>query len=294
MNDKKLNSPNINMKIKLATLLLTFTSLTCAEQFQAPITDTQWIVTESPLECRMTQQIARYGNAQFSQLPGEEFSLSFTSHLYPSKQTAVFFEIDQAPWKHDKKRLPLASIQVKKNQQIFKITGEQAKQAFTYIKEGMFPAIRYQSLNSTEEISVLLSTIHFRDSNLSFTQCVDHLFPYTFEQMRKLTVYFNSEQAELDDEAKKALKKLADYVEADKSIKHITVSGHTDNHGRKRLNIPLSAARAANVKKYLVENCELDENMITTSFHREFIAAKSNKTSAGRTHNRRAEIELIR
>jgi outer membrane protein OmpA-like peptidoglycan-associated protein len=281
------------MKYLIASLFL-LTSIVQAEQFQAPITDTQWLVTESPLECSLTQDIARFGSAQFTQFPAKEFSLTFTTALYPSKQTDIHFEIAQAPWQNSEDRLMLVSIPVEKNQQTFTITGKLAKQAFTYIKEGMFPTIRYQSQNSIEEISVLLSTVHFRDSHVAFTQCVEQLTPYTFEQMRKLTVYFNSEESILHSDAKAALTRLADYVKIDDSIRRVTVSGHTDNHGRKWLNIPLSSARSLAVKSFLINECDLDEAMIITSFHREFVAATSNKTRAGRTHNRRAEIELIR
>lgn len=278
----------------LITLLFSLTAIAQAEQFQAPITDTQWQVTESPLECSLTQDIARFGRAQFTQLPAQEFSLTFTTSLYPSKQTNIYFEIAQAPWQNSEDRLILSSVAAEKNQQTFTIKGKLAKQAFTYIKEGMFPTIRYLSQNSLEEISVLLSTVHFRDSHLAFTQCVEQLTPYTFEQMRQLTVYFNLEQSTLHSEAKKALTRLADYVKIDDSIKRITVSGHTDSHGRKRLNIPLSQARSIAVKRFLIDESGLDESMITTSFHREFVAATSNKTNSGRTQNRRAEIELIR
>lgn len=281
------------MKYLIATLLL-LTTAVHAEQFQPPITDTQWLVSESPLECSLTQEIARFGKAQFTQLPGEKFSLTFTTGLYPSKKTDIHFEIAQAPWQNSGDRLTLASIAAEKNQQAFTITGKLAKQAFTYIKEGMFPTIRYQSQNSIEDISVLLSTVHFRDSHLAFTQCVEQLSPYTFEQMRQLTVYFNSEQSILHSETKKALSRLADYVKIDDSIRRITVSGHTDNYGRKRLNIPLSQARALAVKDFLINESGIDESMIVTSFHREFVAATSNKTGSGRTQNRRAEIELIR
>jgi outer membrane protein OmpA-like peptidoglycan-associated protein len=277
------------------TLLLFVAFFAQAEQFQAPITDTQWLVSASPLECSMTQEIALYGRAQFTQSPGKEFSLSFNSPLYPSKQTDIHFEIAQAPWQNSEDRLLLTSLQAEKNQQTFTITGKVAKQAFTYIKEGMFPTIRYLSQNSIEEISVLLSTVHFRDSQLAFVQCVEQLFPYTFEQIHQLTVHFNSEQSMLTDDAKIALTRIADYVKIDNSnIKQIKISGHTDNHGRKRLNIPLAQARAMAVKKYLIEECEIPEKLITTSWHREFIAATTNKTASGRAQNRRAEIELIR
>ncbi|PHS24661.1 MAG: cell envelope biogenesis protein OmpA [Methylophaga sp.] len=278
----------------LTTLLLLFSSFAHAEQFQAPITDTQWLVESSPLACSMTQEIARFGRAQFTQLPGEEFTLTFSSSLYPSQKTNIYFEIAQAPWQNSEDRLPLIALAAQKGQHKFTLSGKLAKQAFTYIKEGMFPTIRYLSQNSNEDISVLLSTVHFRDSNVNFSQCVEQLFPYTFEQIRKLTIHFNSEQSILTEDAKTALIKIADYVKIDNSIRRITVAGHTDNYGRKRINIPLARARAIAVKNFLVKENELAEKLIIISWHREFIAATTNKTTQGRSINRRTEIELIR
>ena len=265
-----------------------------AEQFQAPVTDTEWLVTESPLECSLSQKITGFGSAKFTQLPGQEFSLTFITSLHPSKQTNIYFEIAEAPWQNTDERLYLSSVSAKNNQKEFTISGELAKQAFTYIDEGKFPTIRYQGHKSGGEIDVLLSTIHFRDSHLAFTQCVEALSPYTFEQMRNLTVHFNLEESTLHQDAKEALTKIADYVKIDDKVKQILVSGHTDNHGRKRINIPLAEARAVVVKNFLIEECDVPEKLITTSWHREFIAATTNKTLAGRAQNRRAEIELIR
>ncbi|PHS70274.1 MAG: cell envelope biogenesis protein OmpA [Methylophaga sp.] len=265
-----------------------------AEQFQASFTDTQWQVIESPLECTLSQDIIGFGNAKFTQQPGKEFSLIFTTPSHPSEQTDLYFEIAQAPWQNIEERLRLTTIPLANNQKEFRLSGKLAKQAFTHIEEGKFPTIRYRSHKSTEDISALLSTVHFRDSQLAFTQCLDNLFPHTFAQMRKLTVHFHLEKSNLNTEAKVALSRIAEYVKIDDSIKRVAIAGHTDNHGRKRINIPLSKARAITIKNYLVQQGNVPENLITTSSHREFIAAATNKSLSGRAINRRAEIELFR
>jgi len=278
-------------------LLLTFTlfiSTVYAEQFQAPLTDTQWQVIESPLECTLSQKIIGFGEAKFTRQSGENFSLIFTSQSHPSTQTNIRFEIAEAPWQNSEERLHLISVPTLDKQTKFILSGKLAKQALTHMEEGRFPAITYRSHNASEEISALFSTVHLNDSMPSFKQCLHNMHPDTFENIRRLTIYFALEEAELSEKDQAALTRVADYVNVDPSVKRIMVNGHTDNHGRKRLNIPLSEARALTVKNFLVEQGNIPENKIVTSFHREFIPSTSNKTKTGRAYNRRAEIEVIR
>jgi len=281
------------MKYFTITLIL-FASLVHAEQFQAPLTDTQWQVVESPLECTLSQSIADFGEAKFSRKAGNDFSLIFTTHSYPALPANVRFEIAQATWQNSDERLHLISIGTDNNQTQFILSGELAEQALTHMQEGRFPAIRYRSHNSTEEIDALLSTVHLTDSMPAFQQCLSNMHPDTYEDIRKLTLYFALEEAKISEKGQMALTRIADYVKIDPSVKRILVNGHTDNHGRKRLNIPLSEARALAVKNYLVTQGEIPENLITIAFHREFIPSATNKTKTGRAHNRRAEIEVIR
>jgi len=281
------------MKYLLLSFIL-FTSSLYAEQFQAPLTDTQWQVIESPLECVLSQSITDFGEAKFSRKTGDAFRLTFTTHSYPAMPAQVRFEIAQAPWQNSDERLHLISVPADNNQTQFILEGELAEQALTHMQEGRFPAIRYRSHNSTEELSALFSTVHLNDSIPAFQQCLSNLHPDAYDDIRKLTIYFALEGADLSDKDQAAITRLADYVKVDPSVKRININGHTDNHGRKRLNIPLSEARALTVKNFLIEQCEVPENLITTSFHREFIPSTTNKTKTGRAYNRRAEIDVIR
>ena len=218
----------------LILTLSLFTSFAQAEQFQAPITDTQWQVIESPLECSLSQEITGYGRAKFTKKSQGELQLIFSTKMYPSTQSNASFEIAQAPWQNSEERQKLISTPTLNNQTQFILSGHFAELALTHIQEGRFPTVRYRSQSASEDISVLLSTVHFRDSHLTFQQCIDNLHPDVYNDIRKLSVYYSVEEYELSDANKEALTRIADYVKVDDSIRRINISGHTDSHGRKR------------------------------------------------------------
>ncbi|MCX4188067.1 flagellar protein MotY [Methylophaga sp. OBS4] len=278
----------------LSTLLTVFLSTPVfAEQFQAPVTDTRWQIIESPLECSLMQPIPGFGEAGFYRRNGGPLMLTFSTFSQPAEQTHVQFEIAAAPWQNSEAHTSLTSISTQKGQKKFTIDGLYAQQALTHLQEGRFPVIRYRPQTSMSEISVMLSTIHLSDSLPAFQQCLSNLYPDTFNEVQYLTVYFDLEKSEIDAAAQKALTRLANYVKVDDSIQEIRVTSHTDNHGRLRLNEPLSDARAMAIKDFLVQ-CEVPEQLINTQSFVDRKPIVSNKTQMGRAQNRRAEITLIR
>lgn len=279
-------------KLLFACLLLSH-PVSQAEQFQPAITDTQWELVTNPIECSLRQPIRDFGDAKFSQVAGGPFSLTFQTSTQPSKQGNVTFEIAQAPWQNSEQRQDLVIVKTRQGQMQFSINGVNARQALNHINEGRFPTIFYLSQHSNQEINVLMSTVHLQDYLPQFETCLAGILPYSFKHIQNLTVNFELEKSELGDLEKAALIKLVRFVKADTSITKVALSGHTDSHGRKRLNQALSDARAAVVKNFLMEN-GIPENLITITSHLELIPVMSNKTQTGRAHNRRTEIEVFR
>jgi len=72
----------------------------------------------------------------------------------------------------------------------------------------------------------------------------------------------------------------------------IEVSGHTDNTGRREINMRLSQARADAVKKYLVDH-GVDEGRIVTRGAGPDEPIDSNATREGRANNRRIEFRVL-
>jgi outer membrane protein OmpA-like peptidoglycan-associated protein len=282
----------------MKTLILILTTLASsavvAYDFQAPVTDTRWQVIESPLECTLTQTIPGYGTAGFKRKTGESLQLFFTTYNQPSTQNNVYFQISPAPWQNSDEADPLISLPTLAGQSLFMIESASAQRAFTQLQEGRFPFIEYRSQTYQRDIKVALSTIKLNDVLPGFQQCLAQLHPDAFDDINQLTIYFGLEDAALDKKDKLAVDRLANYAKLDDTITQIHVVGHTDNHGRKRLNKPLSLARALAVKTYLVKEHGFTSDMITLESKVDHAPAVSNKTSKGRAFNRRAEVTLIR
>ncbi|WP_372974472.1 OmpA family protein, partial [Muriicola sp.] len=72
-----------------------------------------------------------------------------------------------------------------------------------------------------------------------------------------------------------------------------TVEGHTDSVGSEKLNQELSEKRANSVRDFLV-NEGIAADRLTAVGYGESKPIASNNTRAGRTQNRRVEINLVK
>jgi outer membrane protein OmpA-like peptidoglycan-associated protein len=282
------------MKYLLISIIAVFSSPLLAQQFQAPVTDTQWQVVESPLECSLMQTIPGFGEAGFYRRNGGPLQLQFITDSQPAEQSNVAFKIADAPWQNNSELMALTSKPTERGQTRFVAEGKTAIEALSQLQDGKFPFISYRAQAYAQDIEVMLSTIRLNDSLPAFKTCLTNLYPDTFDEVRQLTVYFGLEQSKLDAESKKALARLAEYTKLDPSISQVQIDSHTDSHGRRRLNEPLSDARADAVRNFLVNQQDIPESMIRIRSYVDHEPAASNKTPMGRAHNRRAEITLIR
>lgn len=106
------------------------------------------------------------------------------------------------------------------------------------------------------------------------------------------TVLFESGSAEFKArEAAPYLQRMAVLVQT-KTDKKISIEGHADNVGTPTVNQTLSEARAASVRKALVDAGVAPERMVTQGFSFNRPIA-SNATESGRALNRRVELTIL-
>ncbi|MCI5621809.1 MAG: flagellar motor protein MotB [Lachnospiraceae bacterium] len=108
-------------------------------------------------------------------------------------------------------------------------------------------------------------------------------------------ILFDSGKAEVRDEAKDLIIKLASIVEQyDNNI--IEVEGHTDNvpirGGKYEDNDVLSMYRARSVANLIRDNSDIDPSFLKSAGRGEYVPVADNSTEEGRARNRRVEIKI--
>ncbi len=154
-----------------------------------------------------------------------------------------------------------------------------------------------------EEISQLKSTYdelvssmqqEIEDGQITITQLADRLSVSMVDK-----ILFPSGEAEITPEGLEVLERVGNILKNTKD-QMIRVEGHTDNvpiHPRLQKQFPtnweLSTARATNVVRFLQEKIGINGILLHAVGMSEYHPVASNKTPAGRSQNRRIEINLL-
>jgi outer membrane protein OmpA-like peptidoglycan-associated protein len=104
-------------------------------------------------------------------------------------------------------------------------------------------------------------------------------------------VYFDYNKADIRPVSYEILDKVAETLENNPGIRHLTVEGHSDNEGTEQYNLELSEQRAQAVVEYLVGKSIPRERLSFKGFGFAFPKA-SNDSEEGRAINRRVEFKI--
>jgi outer membrane protein OmpA-like peptidoglycan-associated protein len=106
------------------------------------------------------------------------------------------------------------------------------------------------------------------------------------------TILFDTGKSTIKDQSAAVLENITAILK-EYSFARFTIDGHTDSVGSAALNQKLSEERAYSVMNYLIEN-GIASNRLEAAGYGEDRPIAANNTRAGRTTNRRVEINLIR
>lgn len=110
-------------------------------------------------------------------------------------------------------------------------------------------------------------------------------------------ILFDSGKAKLKSNAHDVLRKIASVIKEAAPTRDVGVEGHTDStpikHSGWKSNWELSAARATNVLHYLIDECGMEPQKMSSIGYGEYRPVDTNDTKAGRAVNRRVEIIIL-
>lgn len=113
-------------------------------------------------------------------------------------------------------------------------------------------------------------------------------------------VFFDSGRADLKQEARSVITYIGDFLNEDEfKAKQIKVEGHTDSDpivssNRFPTNWELSAIRATNVLRFLVEENNIAEDRISSAGYSYYRPVAENDTPENKAKNRRVDIVVLK
>ncbi|CEA06335.1 OmpA/MotB domain-containing protein [Pseudomonas saudimassiliensis] len=274
-------------------LLLALAAPAQALTFQTRMEKVQWTVAGDQFECRLSQQIDGYGEAMFVRRAGERpvFELSAWSNLMRPGPAQVFNTAP--PWRPELRPQVVGAGTVASGAKALQLPYQQAGQMLAGLSAGLQPTIQRSSLSDAGPVTVVVSSVGYRQAWDEFQTCANGLLPMNIDQISRSAIGFPSGGAELDAQAQRMLDVALAYIEADPAVGRIQLDGHSDNVGDRLRNRELSRQRVLAVQAYLTER-GVDPELISTRFHGERYPVAANNSAAGRAKNRRVTLRLER
>lgn len=112
-------------------------------------------------------------------------------------------------------------------------------------------------------------------------------------------ILFDAGQTALRPQSKATLKKIAGIIKTETAGEIVRIEGHTDNDpisrqkDKYKSNWELSAARAAAVLHYMVEECGVSPTKVYIAGFGQYQAMADNKSKTGKAKNRRVEFVIM-
>lgn len=263
-------------------------------QYSADIHSSQWQLSDdSRLQCTLSHQIPRYGEARFSAKASRKLNMEFELDmmLLPDNYSLAEVRSVAPNWQPGVGSRTLANMKLHKqfNPSLPK------KVAWTMLSEleqGMSPTFYYNDWYSEQDkISVGLSTARFKKAYRDFVGCVSNLLNYSFDDIAYTVLNYQSSSDKFTKASQRRIEMIRQYLSLDPELELVLIDAYSDSYGGRWSNLKLSERRAAKIRDYFVQN-GIDVSRIAAKGYGEKRHIASNDTTLGRGKNRRVVIQM--
>ena len=300
MSDSRLSqTPALRWPLKsLAAAVLVSTSAAFsaqAGQWQASITDSQWVATApSPLICELTHQVPSFGAFRFIHRAGEELRMQVETFRHAFEPGELQLVALAPQWQPGRAPHSLGQHRVQATDEPIRLGRTEAERFISALQQGLLPSVIQEPRDRQLQLrQASMTPVAFHAAYDQFNQCRDHLLTVNFDQLKDSRVTFRLGGNRLTDEDRELLDLIVHYVHADPDVVRVRVDGHADSTGMRHRNRELSFLRAQAVAEYLIAR-GLSEDMLIKQYHGDRFPVASNQTAEGQAQNRRVEIQLER
>lgn len=267
-----------------------------SKQYVATPAQSSWkVAVDTPLECRMLHTIPNYGEAQFISRASKKINLDFELKMRrPMGETRNVSLVSMPPrWMPGDAAEPITKITFFKQFDGY-IGGQMAWAMLTELESGRYPTLSYQDWQHRNKlIEVGLSAVSFQAPYQQFSQCLDNLLPYSFDDIAFTVLHYDQDSDELNKASRQRLAQISDFVRYSDDVDLVLVATYTDSRGGKNVNQALSERRARKLEEYFMA-MGLPKNRIQVEAYGKRRPIADNSTPIGRNQNRRVVISLGR
>ncbi|MFT6917638.1 MAG: outer membrane protein OmpA-like peptidoglycan-associated protein [Cognaticolwellia sp.] len=281
--------------ITLVTLSLLIAQTNAGiRQYRADISNSSWQLTDnSRLQCTLSHQIPRYGQAKFYSSANRKMNMEFELEMMRLPDNYSLAEVrSEAPnWRPGIAGRTLANMTLHKQFS----PGLPKKIAWNMLNEldqGMSPTFYYNDWYSdNDKITVGLSTARFQQAYQAFVSCVSNLLDFNFDDISYTVLNYQFGSDKLTKASQKRMNMIVEYLALDSKLDLVLIDGYSDSYGGRNTNLKMSQRRANNVRELIVSS-GIDASRIEANGYGEKRHVASNETIIGRGKNRRVVIRM--
>lgn len=169
---------------RLIALVLIMSAPQCyAEYYDVPMMDAKWEFAEAKSECRLKQNIPRYGMAMFSHRSGSALTFSLQERRGKAEIIKANLSEGTTPWIHSELASQNYAVYLDgaangRDFDRLSVNGDAAEDMLDALLRGNAPTfvyVRAASVLDMREIRVSVSPIKFLDSYDDFVRCREKL-----------------------------------------------------------------------------------------------------------------------
>jgi outer membrane protein OmpA-like peptidoglycan-associated protein len=259
--------------------------------FASPMGEEKWRMSGNPLRCGLSLAIPNYGVGYFEQYATRD--PHFILRTWDQVQRVLPALVLASPpvWKEGRNFM-VAKTAIKPGEYGIYLPRSPTLKLLSFLSQGYDANFNYRNEQGFTT-TIVLSPIRFQQVYAKYQRCISSLLPFNYNDIKESIFHFSSDSRMISEEDKAQLRRIAQYVAADKQVDYVRVVGYADDSGRKGYNNAISEYRAKAVQLYLLSLGVPKEKLNVTWVGAQQPIAR-NDTDEGRAANRRVIVSVYK